>query len=219
MFRLVGTTLLIKQDMTWSVTAAAPSTPTSSSGMCALATASRITPRLRARKLIWLVKTGHLTFTLASYWSRTCHVALIPASDWSWQVTWLLHWPLNGVGIDMPCHMTWILASDCFSHSYGNAPIINLPFNWGEKPSKAVTEDGKPYPIIPIYVGYNQLLGNRNSEPPTPVESIEAVVNNISDRMLAHLNKNNKDTNLLFSSLRYLNIVRFRWPYKVTVSH
>ena len=113
----------------------------------------------------------------------------------------------------MSCHVTSILASDYFYYSYGNAPIINLPFNWGEKPSKAVTEDGKPYPIIPIYVGYSQ-LGNRNSEPQTPAESIETVVNNLGDRMLAHLNKNNKDTNLLFSSLRYLNIVR---PYKFTV--
>jgi len=82
---------------------------------------------------------------------------------------------------------------------YGNAPIINLPFNWGEKPSKAVTEDGKPYPIIPIYIGYSHL--NKTADPKTPAETIETVVNGLGDRMLAHLNENYKDTNLLFSSL------------------
>ena len=85
------------------------------------------------------------------------------------------------------------------SGRYGNAPVINLPFNWGDKPQKSVTEDGEPYPIIPIYTG-SHLTPNFTG---TVTETIEVVVNKLGDRMLAHLSANNKNTNLLFSSLRY----------------
>ena len=87
------------------------------------------------------------------------------------------------------------------SGKYGNAPLIQPPFNWGDKPTKAVTEDGKPYPIVPVYTSASLALFS--SEPDSEFDTIEDAVNDLADRMRAHLSEKLKNENVLFSALRY----------------